>query len=505
MVRWIDYFLDRITMYRLLLYYLIALLLIAVGLSWAGVLPYHPEDIIFSASILTLVCMVTNEVFARTYKAPTNFESAYITALILALIITPKINGDQIMFYAAAGGLAMASKYMLAIHKRHIFNPAAIAVALTAFGFGQSASWWIGTVSMLPYVVIGGLLIVRKVRRFTMIISFMAAVWVSTIVVSLAGHHDVLANLQKTALHSSIWFLAFVMLTEPLTSPATKAKQMWYGFIVGAIFPPQFHIGTQYSTPELSLLVGNVFAFATGFRRRLTPKFLRKEEIAPDIADFVFRPEKSINYKPGQYMEWTLPHNKSDSRGVRRYFTLASSPTEGTLRIGVRFYPNGSSFKRAMQSMDGSTPVAVGDLGGDFVLPADRSKKLAFIAGGIGVTPYRSMVKYLIDTKDSRAITLLYSEVSAEELAYTNIFDQAERELGLKTVYTLTGPKMPSNWAGRTGFINAEMIAKEVPDYRERIFYISGSHTMVMAMQAALKSLGVPRTHVKTDFFPGYA
>lgn len=505
LLRVVDHFLDRITMYRLLLYFLLALEAIAFGLSLAGVLHYRPEAIVLSASLLTLVCVASNELFAWAFKAPANAESAYITAAILALIITPVISAEQILFFTAAGGLAMASKYLLAIHKRHVFNPAAVAVTITALAGGQAASWWVGSTAMLPYVVIGGLLVARKVRRFTMIFAFLAAVWASTILVNLAGGHDVLANLQKTALHSSLFFLAFVMLTEPLTSPTTKGKQIWYGFIAGALFPPQLHIGSVYSAPELALLVANVFAFITGFKRRLTPQFLRKEQIAPDLADFVFRQDKKVRYKAGQYMEWTLPHKKSDLRGVRRYFTLASSPTEDTLRIGVRFYPKGSSFKRALDTLGAGTPIAAGNLGGDFILPKNPAEKLAFIAGGIGITPYRSMIKYLLDTGEKRVVTLLYSEVSAGELAYTDVFDQAERELDLKTVYTLTGPDPPAGWQGKTGFLNAAMIAAEVPDYRERTFYISGSHTMVVAMQDALRSLGVPRRRIKTDFFPGYA
>ena len=505
MIKYIDSIIDRITMYRLLLYILFGMLAIALMLSFGGFLHFQPEALLFSASFLTAVCLAANEIFAKVFKAPANVESAWITAWILALIITPVISLNNAIFMIAVGLAAMASKYMLAINKRHIFNPAAFGVALTALIAGQTASWWVGSITMLPYVLVGGLLITRKVRRFAMVIAFFAAVWVSTIVVSSLGGHDVLSNLQKTLLHSSMFYLAFIMLTEPLTSPTTRGKQVAYAFIVGALFPPQFHIGTTYSTPELALLVGNVFAFATGFRRRLTPKFLGKEEIAPDLADFVFQPEKPVKYQAGQYMEWTLPHDKSDLRGVRRYFTLASSPTEDTLRLGVRFYPKGSSFKRAMQTMTPDTVIAAGQLGGDFVLPKDPTKKLVFIAGGIGITPFRSMVKYLLDINERRVITLMYSEVAADELAYTDIFDEAEKHLGTKVVYTLTGPNPPASWNGKTGFIDAKMIAREVPDYRNRVFYISGSHTMVAAMQDALNQLGVPRRQIKTDFFPGYA
>jgi ferredoxin-NADP reductase/Na+-transporting NADH:ubiquinone oxidoreductase subunit NqrB len=504
MLKPIDYILDRITMYQLIWYFLIALLVIATGLSAFGILPYSPLAIVFSACLLTLICLATNELFGWLFKAPINFESAYVSALILTLIITPKISLKQILFMSLAGALAMASKYLLAINKKHLFNPAAIAVVITALA-GQPASWWVGSHAMLPYVAIGGLLIVRKVRKTTMVAVFLLAAAASTILVNLLGHHDLVDNLQKTALYSPLLFLAFVMLTEPLTSPTTRAKQLWYAAVAGALFTPQLHIGQYFTSPERALMLANLLAFVTGLKKNLTPKFLAKETVAPDITDFVFKPNQRLRYQPGQYMLWTLPHNKMDSRGVRRYFTLASSPTEDNLRLGTRFSPKGSSFKQALQSINQHTEIAAGQLGGDFVMPKDVSQKLVFIAGGIGITPYRSMIKYLLDTDEKRVITLLYSETSADELAYTDIFDQAQKQLGIKVVYTLTGPNPPASWKGITGLITAEKIAREVPDYLERIFYISGSHTLVLAMQNNLRSLGVPRRHIKTDFFPGYA
>jgi ferredoxin-NADP reductase len=358
---------------------------------------------------------------------------------------------------------------------------------------------------MLPFVAVGGVLIVRKIHRGRMMVNFFAAVATSTIVVNALTHHNILANLQTTALHSSLFFLAFVMLTEPLTSPATKDKQTWYGILAGLLFPPQIHLFSVYSTPELSLLVANVFSYIVSPRQKLLPKLSQKVAISPNSADFVFQLERPINFKPGQYMEWTLPHQKPDSRGNRRYFTLASAPTEDNIRLGVKFYRKGSSYKRAMLAMDARTPIAAGQLGGDFVLPNDRSQKLVFIAGGIGITPYRSMVKYMLDTNDRRNVTMLYSERNAQGLAYTDVFAAAERKLGIKVVYTLTDSKAaPPNWRGKTGYISARMLAAEVPDYKERLFYVSGPQSMVTTIKNELRGLGVAHHHIKTDFFPGY-
>src|SRR5665647_2680885 len=131
MLKTFDRLIDGVTMYKLLLYYLGGLLLVAVGLSIFGDLHYKPLYIALSTLILLATCWITNEVFSYLFNAPTNSESSIITALILALIITPNPTGFGILFLVAAAGLAIASKYILAIHKKHIFNPAAVAVALT--------------------------------------------------------------------------------------------------------------------------------------------------------------------------------------------------------------------------------------------------------------------------------------------------------------------------------------------------------------------------------------
>src|SRR5580692_5441010 len=132
----IDDFLDKITMYRLVLYYLIGLLLAAFGLSIAGVVSFSPQYILLSAGILLAACYVINKLIAWFLKAPTNSESTLITALILALIISPMSSTYvlNITFLLAASGLAIASKYAFNIRNKHIFNPAALAVALLALG-----------------------------------------------------------------------------------------------------------------------------------------------------------------------------------------------------------------------------------------------------------------------------------------------------------------------------------------------------------------------------------
>lgn len=506
MLKAVDDFLNKITMYRLLIYYLGGLLAAAFVVGLFGKLGFSPVALIVSTTILLAACWMINRVFAFIFNTPVNHESSVITALILALLITPKLGLYDLMFLLAASGLAMASKYILTIKDVHVFNPAALAVVITAFGPRQNASWWIGTAIMLPCVLAGGVLVVRKIRRQQMVVSFFITTFLATALFTWFGHGDVLAAVKQTALTSPVFFLGFVMLTEPLTSPGTKGKQTLFGILVGLLVPPQVHLASFYTSPELSLVVGNVFAYIINPRVRLFPVLAQKVRIAANSVDFVFRADKRLAYQPGQYMEWTLPHRHIDNRGNRRYFTLASSPTEPTLRLGVKFYEPSSSYKKAMLAMTDETPIVAAQVAGDFVLPKNRKRKLAFIAGGIGVTPFRSMVKYLVDSREQRDVIMLYAASNMQDIAYTGVFEQARQQLGIATTYVLAkpDPAQPLGAYQRAGYIDASAIRATVPDYQRRTFYVSGSHQMVVAVHEALRELGVPKSHVKVDYFPGY-
>jgi glycine betaine catabolism B len=504
MITRIDDLLDRITMYRLVLYGLIGLILLAEVLSFFHLLPFSPLSLLISTVFLVLVCWAANTILARIFDIPTNVESTYITALILALIIDPISSSGDLQFLGWAAILAISSKYILSINNKHIFNPAAIAVVITSFATGYSASWWVGTASMLPAVLLTGVLLVRKLRQSEMVLLFIAASLVTVCIISLLQGLSVTKELRLLLVESPIFFFAAIMLTEPLTLPPTQKLKNIYGVIIGILFIPQIHIGPIYSTPELALVLGNVYSYIVSPKLKVALKLRRKSKIASNIVDFVFKPSQRLAYEPGQYMEFTLGHAKPDSRGNRRYFTLASSPTEENLRLGVRFYENGSSFKKALYTIDGRTNMLAGQIAGDFTLPHDPDQKLVFIAGGIGITPFRSMLKYLLDTGQRRDIVLLYINRTANEIAYKDILSEAQTKLGIKVFCTLTNTKaIPRNWSGLSGRINEQMMLKAVPDYDERTFYLSGPPDMVRAYEHVLKNMRVRHDQIQKDFFPG--
>ncbi len=109
-------------------------------------------------------------------------------------------------------------------------------------------------------------------------------------------------------------------------------------------------------------------------------------------------------------------------------------------------------------------------------------------------------------TNEARPLTLLYSANTAEDIAYMDVFEQARRQLGVKVYYNLTKPGTPlPDSRFRAGKITPELLQAEVPDYRKTFFYVSGPHAMVVGIERALKTGGIQRHQIKTDFFSGYA
>lgn len=500
-----DRLLDRVTMYRLVVLYLGGLLAIAAVQSMRGNLDYPIGSLAANVAIAVIACVTVNALFAHTFGAPVNNDSAIITGLILASIVGPVVDRNDAIFLAWAATLAMASKYILAFRHIHLFNPAAIALVITGLFANQTASWWIGTASMTPFVIGGGILLVRKLRRGDLLWFFLWAHLTVTLAWSAWDGLSIQRALDHAIWNSPVWFLGFVMLTEPIAMPPTRALQIGYGTIAGVLAVPQMHLGHLYLSPEEALVIANACAWPFRTHRRLTLRLRRAIDIGPGLMDFLYTPSAPLAYQPGQYMEWTLDHDRTDSRGKRRYFTLASSPTERDLRIGIRFSPRGSSYKRAM--MDHAwqrSSIVAASVAGDFTMPPDPTQKLAFIGGGIGVTPFRSMTKYLIDRGENRDIVLLQAAHDVHGLIYQDIFAQARTLLRFRYVPIVSDrTDAPVFWRGLEGHIDAQQIARQIPDYPERLFYLSGSVRLVHSVHATLRSLGVPESHIKTDDFSG--
>ena len=504
MIKLVDGYLNHVTMYRLVLYYTAALLAGDFVLGIFGLAPHDPAQMVFSTAIVIAVCWFFNRGLAEAFRVPANTESFLITALIIALIMPPVApqNWHGIAGLVLASTLAMGSKYFLALHRKHVFNPVAIGVVFSALAVDQPATWWVGgAIYLMPIVLVGGVLILRKLQRFEMFAIYVLA---NLGVAAVATTPDMYGEaLSQIFMSSPLLFCGFAMLTEPMTAPAAKFPALAFGALVGGLSAPSVHLGEFYFTPELALLAGNAFAWAVNPKYRFKLTLERIEKTAAGCYDYVFRTNRPVSFKPGQYLDWTLPSRHADDRGNRRTFTIASAPQEQHVRLGVKFYPNPSAYKQALLNMKPGDVVYGAQLAGDFTLP-DVQDKLAFIAGGIGITPFRSMIQHMLDVREPRDVTLFYGNNRSQDIAYVDVFNRAENELGLRTVYAVADhAQTATNF--HKGFIDAELIKREMPDYAERLFYISGPRTMVLKFEKVLAELGIAKSRIKTDFFPGFA
>lgn len=495
-------FYNGLTMYRLMLYYVRFIYGAAVVLSFFHLLPYTWWFLLATVVYCVSVSQILNWLFAASVHTKANYESPIITGVITSLIIGPFTTQSilpSLAFATLAITMATASKYVLTRKKRHIFNPAAFGAIAAYLITGQGASWWVSGQYLLPFVLVGGILVMTKLKKWHLVLSFMLAYIILLSLSQILAQNSLqslLPVLRNLFLVSPIAFFSLVMLPEPLTGPQNRSLRIYYGIVVALfLFAFQKFLSVPY-TLELSLLAGNVFARIVSPDLRLSLELRRKELLDTNVYNFWFEPVRQFSYEPGQFLEYTLSHDEEDIRGRRRYFTIASSPTEKQILISTRIQADkGSSFKTALQNLKLGQGIVASNLEGEFVLPAEPGQKLAFIAGGIGITPFRSMIKYLFDKKLYRDIVLIYSNRSANDVIFKEILNQAN-DLGVKTVYANTDTD---------GLVNEKRIRKEIPDFRDRVFYVSGPEPMVQAFENMLYTMGLPRRQVKRDYFPGYS
>jgi glycine betaine catabolism B len=498
-------FVDRIGMYRLVSGALVLLALYAVVAGFTGHLAYTGFEQLQALVSAIVLALVLNIVFARIFRVHANHESAVITALILFFLFIPGQQffsiENQSLWLATA--IAIASKFLLAYRKQHIFNAVAVGAFALTFTDFYIATWWVGNPTLFIPLLLLGMLVVMKVRRWTPVLWFIG-VGLAVFLFEAWRYGDALFD--SATLYFLSWptlFLAFFMLTEPFTMPPTKTTQAWYGGLVGALSSTTLLTSYFGMTPELALLIGNVAVYPFRLRRKLFLKLEERREIAEQIYECVFTKPAGMQFQAGQYLEWTLPHKQADSRGERRYFTIASAPTEDKIRLAFKLVEGGSSFKKRLMQLDHGEEIIASQLAGDFLLPKDANEKLGFIAGGIGVTPFRSHVQYMVDTGKSHDTKLLYCTNTVAEQAYQAEFVVASTKMPLEVIAVVA--KEAVETPNEQGYMTKELLERRVPDYKERIWYISGPPPMVDAYKKLLKERGVSGRRIKTDFFPGLA
>lgn len=515
-------FVDKIGMYRLVTLSLIMLCMISVVASFTKLIYYSPLAMMTSLAISLAVAFIVNIICAKLWRVYVNHESAVITALILFFMMIPSANLLKNWQLASAVTLAMLSKYVFAWKKQHIVNPAAMgAVALVLIialinlikGTRYNTdifSWWVANPILFWPVLILGCLVVSKVRRTPMVLAFICVGLGVFVLESLKYDPSVWVSAKLYFVSYPTLFLAFFMLTEPFTTPPQKYQQIMYGGLVGVlcatgVFSPLFSM-----TPELGLVLGNLFAYIFRVKQKVLLTLKYKRELANNTWEFTFEKPKGLNFKAGQYAEWMLPHLKPDSRGIRRYFTIASSPKEQDLRLAFKMIPNdspqkSSSFKKAFLNLDEKTQVTLSQISGDFLLPiASKNKaKIGMIAGGIGITPFVSHLKYILDNKQDYDISLYYCVNNLNELAYYDELESKSQTMNLKIIPVVSNSI--SSEKNEPAYLSKELLEKHAHGVKELTWYISGPPEMVNTYKQLLLDSGVVRNQIKTDYFSGLA
>lgn len=497
---------DGVTMYRVVLYTLTFFVIEAFVFSFLSFLHYSLLALFSSLLIISSAGILSHFLFKKIYNAPANIESSYITILLGFLILAPVTTIESGLWNAVAIFIAIASKYVIARGHRHIFNPLAFGVFIIGVLGATQVTWWVSSMFFLPGAIIAAYIVLSKIKRGHLFFSYIISSVVAVMLFAFLKNREMVGVVVQQFLSWPLLFLGIYMLTEPLTTPPTKKTQMIYGSIVGVLSSIPFAFPPIYSTPELALLIGNLFAYTVSTKDRYFLTFKEKKEIAKDTYEFSFSPSHSIPFISGQYMEWTLLHNQVDLRGVRRYFTIASSPFDNIIKLSIKKADNGSSFKQALLALEEGKGLLATSVSGDFVMPHNVDTPLVFIAGGIGITPFISMFRTLLQKGERRDIVLFYLNKKEEDVAYKDILDEVSNKFAVKVVYVLSDMEAVSpSWEGEKGFLTEEMVKKYVLHYTQSEYYISGPPLMVGAFSSMLRKGSVRSSQILTDFFPGLA
>jgi ferredoxin-NADP reductase len=212
---------------------------------------------------------------------------------------------------------------------------------------------------------------------------------------------------------------------------------------------------------------------------------------------------EDVEFKPGQYFFVTLPDvGHRDERGLRRHITVVTSPNEkGVLGFATRM--RDSAFKQSLRDLPPGTEVEVEPPKGDFVLPEETSRPLVFVAGGIGVTVFRSMLRYIREEGLPHRVTLIYSNRDQESTAFLDELRELEQENpDFRLVLTMT---QDPSWDGESRKIDGQFFRDCLgEDLDEYTFLVAGPPGMVEGMQEALAEAGVEEENVVAQRYSGY-
>lgn len=214
---------------------------------------------------------------------------------------------------------------------------------------------------------------------------------------------------------------------------------------------------------------------------------------AKNTRSFLFEPEEPLEWEAGQFLHYFLEHNNPDDRGEDRYFTIASAPHEGHVMLTTRKEPYGSTFKNALFNLRKGDTIKAEGPEGDFVMEFPERQHV-FIAGGVGITPYRAILLDLEENMDPVNVTLLYGN-GTQDFVYEDLLDHFQEEYPGFNVERFVTPDR----------IEESDLERMEENLQEPVFWISGPEPMVESLGDVLEQdIHVEEDRIKHDWFPGY-
>lgn len=230
---------------------------------------------------------------------------------------------------------------------------------------------------------------------------------------------------------------------------------------------------------------------------------INRKTIAKGTIQVDFKVDKNITFIPGQYFFLILKNPPfTDGKGDERHFTIVNSPTDkGILTMATRLRDTG--FKKSLNILDIGTEVEIENIIGDFVLPETDNKSLVFIAGGIGITPFISFLRYIKAKQLKYEITLIYANSDKESAAFLTELKKYEKEnKNFKLVLIMTKDK---KWKGESGRIDNDFLKKYISNLNDKIIYVSGPPLMVESVSEVLSNnIDIKKENIILEEFFGY-
>ena len=227
-----------------------------------------------------------------------------------------------------------------------------------------------------------------------------------------------------------------------------------------------------------------------------------KRQVAKGTVFVLFAVKDYPDYRPGAYSWVELPdRGHDDEKGLRRHISLATSPTErGVVGLATRI--RDTAFKQTLSELEVGDEVQVEEPKGSFLLPEDTAEEYVFVAGGIGITVFRSMLRFIADESLPYRVTLVYSNRDSESSAFLDELEELEERIdGLRVILTMTDEP---GWAGETRHLDASVLGELVGGLDGKVFLVAGPPPMAEAVAGSLTDAGLPEERVLADKFSGY-